>query len=99
MIAPQTLSHLKSLEAQLRADGVCALYLFGSHARGDATDQSDIDLMFEVTPNTRFSLFDQARIGRQLGETLHAKVDFIPRRALHHLIKARIEAEMIKVFD
>jgi uncharacterized protein len=99
MPTPETLSHLKSLEPQLRADGVRALYLFGSHARGEGTDSSDIDLMFEIAPNTRFSLFDQARISRQLSEALHTKVDFIPRRALHPLIQAQVEAEKVKVFD
>jgi uncharacterized protein len=94
-----TFIQLKSLEPQLRRDGVCALYLFGSAARGDGNAQSDIDLMFDIEPGSHFSLFDQARIGRQLSEMLHAKVDFIPRRSLHPFIKARVEAEKKTVFN
>ena len=82
----------------LRADGVCGLYLFGSRARGDDNPNSDVDLLFEVSPGSGFSLFDQARISRQLSETLHSKVDFIPRRSLHPWIKARVEAEQVRVF-
>ena len=98
MSASHTLNQLKSLESALRAAGVSALYLFGSCARGEAGDESDIDLMFEIMPDRRFSLFDQALISRQLSETLHRPVDFIPRRALHPSVKARVEAEKIKVF-
>ena len=90
---------LKSLEPSLRKDGVTALYLFGSYARGEETETSDIDLLFDIAAGVRFSLFDQARIGRQLSEFLETKVDFIPRRALHPLIKAQIEAEKLTVFN
>jgi uncharacterized protein len=89
---------LKSFEPVLREQGVCALYLFGSAARGEAGPQSDIDLMFDISPDAKFSLFDQARISRQLSEKLHAKVDFIPRRSLHPWIRSRVEAEQVKVF-
>ena len=86
------------MEPQLRDDGVCALYLFGSVARGDDNAQSDVDLMFDIEPGAHFSLFDQARIGRQLSEMLCVKVDFIPRRSVHPYIKSRVEAEKKMVF-
>jgi uncharacterized protein len=99
MSTASTIAQLKTLEPQLRADGVCALYLFGSMARGNNTEKSDVDLMFDIAPDTHFSLFDQARIGRQLSEMLDAKVDFIPRRSLHPLIKTQVEAEKKTVFN
>ena len=80
MDSQQTLSELKSLEASLRQQGVSALYVFGSVARGDAGPASDVDLLFEIEPDRRFSLFDQARISRQLSEALHSKVDLVLRR-------------------
>jgi uncharacterized protein len=93
------LARLKSFEPELRAQGICGLYLFGSQARGDAKVQSDIDLMFDIAADVRFSLFDQARISRKLSEALHANVDFVPRRSLHPLVKAKAEAERIAVFQ
>ncbi len=93
-----TLAQLKSLEPRLRAQGISALYLFGSAARDETTTQSDVDLLFDTAPDARFSLFDQARITRQLSEHLHAPVDFIPRRALHPAIRAKVEAEQVRVF-
>jgi uncharacterized protein len=93
-----TLAQLKALEPGLRAQGVCALYLFGSTGRNEAAKDSDVDLLFDIAPDTRFSLFDQARITRQLSEHLRAPVDFIPRRALHPAIRAKVEAEQVRVF-
>ena len=98
MQTEQTLTLLKSLESSLRAQGVCGLHLFGSLARGHAGDASDIDVMFDIAPDARFSLFDQARIARQLSDALRAKVDFVPRRSLHPLVKANAESERITVF-
>ncbi len=82
----------------MRAQGVCGLHVFGSQARDAATLASDIDLMFDVAPDVRFSLFDQARIARQLGDLLQTKVDLVPRRSLHPLVKAKAEAERITIF-
>ncbi len=98
MATSPTLTRLKSLEADLRAKGVCALYLFGSVARGEAGLDSDIDLSFDLEPDTKFSLFDQAQIVCDLTDALGRKVDFVPRRAIHPYIRAKVEAEQIKVF-
>ncbi len=96
--AQRTLDELRSLEPELRAQGIEALYLFGSFARGDNTKNSDIDLAFDMVPGKRFSLFEQARMTRELSEALRAKVDLVPRNELHPYIRARVEAEQVKVF-
>lgn len=98
MSASTTLNELKQHEAELRAKGVCALYLFGSVARGEAGPDSDIDLSFDIAPDVKFSLFDQAQIMCDLSEALGAKVDLVPRRAIHPYIRAKVEAEQIRVF-
>jgi uncharacterized protein len=92
------LQRLKAMEPQLRKQGVCGLSLFGSLARGESSDDSDVDLLFEISPNSWFSLFDQAHISRQLSEALNTKVDFILRRTLHPMLCPRVEAEQITVF-
>lgn len=98
MSASTTLNQLKLLEADLRAKGVCALYLFGSVARGEAGPDSDIDLSFDVAPDAKFSLFDQAQIICDLTQALGMEVDLVPRRAIHPYLRATVEAEQIKVF-
>lgn len=98
MPTDQAFEILQSLEPRLRAQGVCGLHVFGSQARGEATQFSDLDLMFDIAPNSGFSLFDQARIARELSSILQLKVDFVPRRSLHPLVKAKAESERVTIF-
>ena len=43
----QAIARLKEHEAELKRLGVQHLYLFGSTARGDAREDSDVDLFFD----------------------------------------------------
>lgn len=92
------IARLRSLEPVLRKQGVSALFLFGSVARNEASDTSDVDLLFDVPPDRRFSLFDQARIQRELADHLRTGVDLVPVEALRPGVRARVEAEMVRVF-
>jgi predicted nucleotidyltransferase len=92
------LAQLRPLEPSLRRQGLSALYLFGSVARDDATAQSDIDLLFDVPANVRFSLFDQARIQNELADSLRVGVDLMPLEGVSPRFRARVEAEMVRVF-
>jgi predicted nucleotidyltransferase len=92
------LARLRPLEPELRRQGLSALFLFGSVARDEAAEASDIDLVFEVPPDARFSLFDQARIRNELAEAVDAGVDLVPMDALKPHVRARVAAEMVRVF-
>ena len=60
--------------------------LFGSVARGDATDQSDIDILVEVDPTIGLQMVDLAE---ELESHLHRKVDLVSSRAIRsHMMKA-----------
>ena len=52
------LTRLKSYEHRLRERGISALYLFGSTARDESSESSDLDLLFEYDEGSGFSLFD-----------------------------------------
>ncbi len=77
-------SVIEGSAAELRAAGLSALYLFGSQARGEAREESDIDLAFDVSDeaNANFSLLDQAGLQIRLQELFDRKVDFFERSAL-----------------
>jgi predicted nucleotidyltransferase len=44
----EAIAKLKKTEPVLRSFGVAALYLFGSHARDEASPDSDVDVFFDV---------------------------------------------------
>ncbi len=91
---------LRSLKQKLILEGIEHLYLFGSVARNEATDQSDIDIAFDVQPEfeLKFSLIDQSRLQRELSAALNRKVDFVERAYLHPSIGASSAQDMIRIF-
>ena len=54
--------------------------LFGSVARGDDTDASDIDFLVDFADDS--SLFDLLHLQDELGELLGRRVDIVSARAL-----------------
>jgi predicted nucleotidyltransferase len=82
---------------ELRAQGVAALYLFGSTVRGEARENSDVDLFFDYN-DPKFSLVELVRVKRRIGEILGAEADVMTRDSLHPMLKERIEALAVQIF-
>jgi uncharacterized protein len=68
---------IRAIRPRLEAEGVAHLSVFGSVARGDATSESDVDLIIEPAAGKSFSLFDLVGIDEVLRETLQRKVDVL----------------------
>jgi predicted nucleotidyltransferase len=68
------------------------LALFGSWARGEQREDSDIDILVEVDPSIGLRFVD---LGDQLEEALGRPVDLVSRRAIKPSYWERIEAELI----
>ena len=79
----------------LEQRGVKSLAIFGSVARGDFTDQSDVDILVEF--NRAVGLFDFIRLKMFLEEILHRRVDLVTPDALKPALKQRILSEVIYV--
>ena len=67
--------------------------VFGSVARGDADEHSDIDLLVEF--DTERSLLDHAGLWLELQELLGVKVDVVSERGLKARIRERVLQEAI----
>lgn len=75
----------------LRRYDVARAAIFGSLARGESTEQSDIDLLVEF--NGEKSLLDLAGLKIALEQLLKTKVDVLTYNSLHPLLKDRILSE------
>ncbi|MGB8704882.1 MAG: nucleotidyltransferase domain-containing protein [Gillisia sp.] len=62
--------------------------VFGSYARGEMTEESDIDILY--SSNKNFSLLDLAKIKLDLEEKLKCSVDFVSKKGLNKWIKPYI---------
>jgi predicted nucleotidyltransferase len=68
------------------------LALFGSWARGDARDDSDVDVLVEVDPSIGMGFVELAE---ELERALGRHVDLVSRRAIKPAYWKRIEPELI----
>jgi predicted nucleotidyltransferase len=92
------LSQLKQMEAELRRDGVSALWIFGSVARGAAQPGSDIDLAVEFDPASNASLLTVARLQQDIQDALGASVDIGIRDDLRPHVIEGFQRDAVRVF-
>jgi predicted nucleotidyltransferase len=62
------------------ANKIKKLSLFGSHLKGTANADSDVDLLVEFKEDTKFGLVDVARIERELAGIIGKKLTYEPRK-------------------
>ena len=90
---------LISNSSQIRSicidNDISYLALFGSYARGEQADNSDVDLLVEYSKPK--SMFDHVRIQRQFEKALNKKVDLVTKTGIKPLIKDRILSQLIIV--
>ncbi|MGE0085770.1 MAG: nucleotidyltransferase family protein [Desulfococcaceae bacterium] len=67
--------------------------VFGSYARGEAKEDSDIDILVEFRKNA--TLLDLAGLGNFLEEKLQHKVDLVSQNAVREEIKPYLYSEII----
>jgi len=91
------ISRLQRHEADLKRLGVERLYLFGSTARGDAGEDSDVDLFFDYEKG-KLGLFELMDVKDYAAGILGRKTDIMTRDSLHKMLRPQIEASAIRVF-
>ncbi|HPG39668.1 MAG TPA: nucleotidyltransferase family protein [bacterium] len=80
-----------------RENDVAMLGVFGSVARGEATQQSDID--FLVKFSKRKSLLAMVRLERLFSETLGCKVDLLTEAAISPYLRENILNDLQVIYD
>jgi predicted nucleotidyltransferase len=69
--------------------------LFGSYVRGEAKDNSDIDILVEITED--LSLLDFVGIKLEIEDALGKKVDLVEYDTIKPLLRERILNEQVVI--
>lgn len=72
---------ISTIKPILKKYGVTKSDLFGSYARGDFNDQSDVDILIDIPKGT--SLFDLVYLKEDLEKSLAKKVDIVTYRSIN----------------
>jgi predicted nucleotidyltransferase len=80
-----------------RQNGVVQIALFGSVARGEADQQSDIDLVVEFSE--RISLLRFAALERRLSEALGRRVDLLTEAAISPYLREKIKSDLRVIYE
>jgi len=86
-----------SIQNYFKSQPVSKAYLFGSYARGEQDEKSDIDLLVELDSKT--NLFSFIRMKNELEILLQKPVDLVSSKGVSKFIKPFIEKDKILVYE
>ncbi len=87
---------LREHEKDLRARyGIRRIGIFGSFVRGEAGEESDLDLLVEFEPEADVGLLRFVEAENHLSDLLGVKVDLVERAALRPRIGKHILEEVV----
>lgn len=100
MNSRETVALLQENAEAIRGFGATSLYLYGSTARDELRDDSDVDLFLDYnrTVDGTFSLINLIQLENHLKQLLRRDVDLSTRDGLHPLLRADIERSSVRVF-
>jgi len=86
---------LRSHISDLHRLGIRSIALFGSMARGEARQESDVDLLVELEPPYTFDRYIQAKF--YIEDLLGCPVDMVMQETLKPRARITVEKEAIHV--
>lgn len=87
------ISQLRALEPDLRRRyPIRALGIFGSYARGEQREDSDLDVLVELAEGMTLPAY--VGLQMELSDALGVRVDLADKAALRHRIGRRVLAEV-----
>jgi uncharacterized protein len=88
-------THRAELLALARGRGVTGIRVFGSMARGDGHDNSDVDLLVDLAPGTSALALGGLLMDAQT--LLGRRVDVVTEASLHPALRERVVASAVRL--
>ena len=88
----------KILKIFFQSKPVLRAYLFGSAARNEAIDESDIDILVELDYSRPIGL-QFVKMQLELEELLHKKVDLLSTNSVSKYIRPFIDQDKVLIYE
>jgi predicted nucleotidyltransferase len=98
MNTSKALETLRRSEPDLRARGVRRAAVFGSVARGTNRPDSDVDIMVEIDPEARLTVFGYAGLKDFIASLFDGLVDVVNRDGLKPYVRPAATVDAIYAF-
>lgn len=92
------LEALRAHESELRQLGVSHAAVFGSVARHEASNDSDIDVLVDLDPERPMGVFEYSRLKIYIDEILDGAGDVVNRRTLKPMLRDSILRDAVHAF-
>ena len=90
----------QTVAAYFKDKPVKKVYLFGSYARGEATEDSDVDLLVEYNNGAkRVSFYDTIEYRIELEAVLKLSVELVSENAVYERFLTYIQKDRIKIYE
>ncbi len=90
---------INTIKAVLKNDGrVVAAWLYGSLARGEQKQNSDVDIMVEISNKRKYSMFDLLDISHSIEQQIKRKVDLVEKGYLEDFAAKTAANDMIQIY-
>ena len=94
----QALRTLRDAEPALRAKGVVHAAIFGSTARGDQREDSDVDIVIDFDPAARVTIYDYVAVRDDIAALFEQPVDVVDRAGLKPHLRQPVARDLIYAF-
>jgi predicted nucleotidyltransferase len=94
----EIINRLRACEADLKTHGVTHAAVFGSVARNEQRDGSDIDIIVDLDPVIIATIFDYSGLKDYISSLFDGPVDVVNREALKPLLRPKVTADAIYAF-
>jgi predicted nucleotidyltransferase len=98
MTRDEIIAKLKETAPALQAEGVTRPAIFGSRARDDAREDSDLDVLIEVDPEASFSLLNLVGVEHIIKDATGLNAQAEMRRSIGSRFAQTIADDLIEIF-
>jgi len=80
----------ESVKSNPYVGDIKSVAIFGSYVAGEATDESDVDVLIDFVPSAKIGYFELAQIQRNLRKHLGKEIDLLTPQAISKYFREEV---------